>query len=156
MDDDDVDGLEEFDDLFKEADPEEEEVKEEVVEESTGPVVDLSKIQSSAERDIMSKRNRIWITHAVAKPRRAGPKDATDDWVERYFPEQLGDFVNPKLNKEALGALQACAQRKELQNFVVHGVRGSGKTAACLAFLRGFAADDGDRGGRAKRRAGKG
>ena len=152
VDDDDVEGLEEFDDLYKEDDAEEAvEVAEEA--EDSGPKVDISKITSSAERNILSKRNRIWSVHAVLRPRRALPHDATDDWVERYFPEHLADFANPKLNREALGALQSCAQKKELQNFVVHGPRGAGKTAACLAFLRGFAADDGS--AKSKRSRGK-
>ena len=152
VDDDDVEGLEEFDDLYKEDDAEEAvEVAEEA--EDAGPRVDISKITSSAERNILSKRNRIWSVHAVLRPRRALPHDATDDWVERYFPEHLADFANPKLNREALGALQSCAQKKELQNFVVHGPRGAGKTAACLAFLRGFAADDGS--AKSKRSRGK-
>ena len=152
VDDDDVEGLEEFEDLYKEDDAEEAvEVAEEA--EDAGPKVDISKITSSAERNILSKRNRIWSVHAVLRPRRALPHDATDDWVERYFPEHLADFANPKLNREALGALQSCAQKKELQNFVVHGPRGAGKTAACLAFLRGFAADDGS--AKSKRSRGK-
>ncbi|KAK7233305.1 replication factor C subunit [Aureococcus anophagefferens] len=152
VDDDDVEGLEEFDDLYKEDDAEEAvEVAEEAAD--AGPRVDISKITSSAERNILSKRNRIWSVHAVLRPRRALPHDATDDWVERYFPEHLADFANPKLNREALGALQSCAQKKELQNFVVHGPRGAGKTAACLAFLRGFAADDGS--AKSKRSRGK-
>ncbi|KAH8062714.1 hypothetical protein JL722_3643 [Aureococcus anophagefferens] len=123
VDDDDVEGLEEFDDLYKEDDAEEAvEVAEEA--EDAGPRVDISKITSSAERNILSKRNRIWSVHAVLRPRRALPHDATDDWVERYFPEQLADFANPKLNREALGALQSCAQKKELQNFVSKRSRG--------------------------------
>ncbi|KAH8062681.1 hypothetical protein JL722_3609 [Aureococcus anophagefferens] len=125
VDDDDVEGLEEFDDLYKEDDAEEAvEVAEEA--EDAGPRVDISKITSSAERNILSKRNRIWSVHAVLRPR-ALPHDATDDW--------------------------SCAQKKELQNFVVHGPRGAGKTAACLAFLRGFAADDGS--AKSKRSRGK-
>ncbi|KAH8043921.1 hypothetical protein JL722_14943 [Aureococcus anophagefferens] len=135
VDDDDVEGLEEFDDLYKEDDAEEAvEVAEEA--EDAGPRVDISKITSSAERNILSKRNRIWSVPPL-RPRRALPHDATDDWVERYFRATRG-LCEPEAQPEALGALQSCAQKKELQNFVVHGPRGAGKTAACLAFLRGF------------------
>ena len=106
--------------------------------------MDLSRFESSAEKNPFSRRNRIWQRREVTKPRRHTKKDERGDWAEEAFPGSLDDFLDQERNKEAFGALRASARDKEVRRFVVCGPRGAGKTAACVAYVRDFARLDAD------------
>ena len=48
--------------------------------ESEPESVDLSRFESSAEKNVFSRRNRIWVRRAVSKPRRHRKSDEKGDW----------------------------------------------------------------------------
>jgi hypothetical protein len=133
----------EFADLYKDED-EAARIDEEREVESDPESVDLSRFESSAEKNPFSRRNRIWQRREVTKPRRHTKKDERGDWAEEAFPGSLDDFLDHERNKEAFGALRASARDKEVRRFVVCGPRGAGKTAACVAYVRDFARLDAD------------
>ena len=112
--------------------------------ESEPESVDLSRFESSAEKNVFSRRNRIWIRRAVSKPRRHRKSDEKGDWSESAFPDALDDFRDQQRNQEAFEALRSSARDKEVRNFLVVGARGSGKTAACVAYVKDFARPDAD------------
>ena len=112
--------------------------------ESEPESVDLSRFESSAEKNVFSRRNRIWIRRAVSKPRRHRKSDEKGDWSENAFPDSLDDFRDQERNAEAFEALRSSARDKEVRNFLICGPRGSGKTAACCAYVKDFARPDAD------------
>ncbi len=112
--------------------------------ESEPESVDLSRFESSAEKNVFSRRNRIWIRRAVSKPRRHRKSDEKGDWSEAAFPDSLEHFRDQQRNQEAFEALRSSARDKEVRNFLICGPRGSGKTAACCAYVKDFARPDAD------------
>ena len=112
--------------------------------ESEAESVDLSRFESSAEKNVFSRRNRIWVRRAVSKPRRHRKSDEKGDWSEAAFPDSLELFRDQERNSEAFEALRSSARDKEVRNFLICGPRGSGKTAACVAYVKDFARPDAD------------
>ena len=70
--------------------------------ESEAESVDLSRFESSAEKNVFSRRNRIWVRRAVSKPRRHRKSDEKGDWSEAAFPDSLDHFRDQGRNAEAL------------------------------------------------------
>ena len=87
--------------------------------ESEPESVDLSRFESSAEKNVFSRRNRIWIRRAVSKPRRHRKSDEKGDWSESAFPDALDDFRDQQRNQEAFEALRSSARDKEVRNFLI-------------------------------------
>ena len=74
-------------------------IDEEREVESDPESVDLSRFESSAEKNPFSRRNRIWQRREVTKPRRHTKKDERGDWAEEAFPGSLDDFLDHERNK---------------------------------------------------------
>ncbi|CAM9734853.1 unnamed protein product [Discosporangium mesarthrocarpum] len=64
-------------------------------------VLDLSKFQSSAERNIWSIYNPIWGAFPIQKPRLPRPEDTGVEWATKHVPDRLQSFLGQgqRLNK---------------------------------------------------------
>lgn len=100
---------------------------------------EVSRIQSSADKNYWSKRNKLWKKYFVDKPRL--PQDNDDPekdenrlWAARHHPASLMRFLGP--NKEITTALRDLAEGITMRNLVIQGEPSSGKTAVIEVFLK--------------------
>ncbi len=102
---------------------------------------EVSRIQSSADKNYWSKRNKLWKKFFVDKPRVPADDDNPDKeeaklWDARHHPASLMRFLGDGQNQETTRALRELAEGIAMRNVIIQGEPSSGKTAVIETFLR--------------------